>query len=196
MLDLESATGALTDIVDGVTDEQLNRPTPCTESSVGDLIDHLDGLSMAFTAAAAKVLPEGGSRGPSADGSRLGPDWRERVPERLTTLAAAWRDEGAWMGMTQAGGIDVPGEVAGIIALNEIIVHGWDIAVASDQRLRWEPALVQAANVFMRSAVARHPEGTPGLFGPSVPVPEGAPLLDQLIGLTGRHPAWRPPAAG
>jgi uncharacterized protein (TIGR03086 family) len=196
MLDLESAAGALTDIVDGVTDDQLSHPTPCPEASVGDLIDHVDGLSMAFTAAATKVLPEGGSLGPSADGSRLGTDWRSRLPERLTTLAAAWRDEGAWEGMTQAGGIDVPGEVAAIIALNEIIVHGWDIAVASGQSLRWEPSLVEAASEFVRSAVAQHPEGSPGLFGPPVPVPADAPMLDRLIGLTGRHPEWRPPTQG
>jgi hypothetical protein len=31
-----------------------------------------------------------------------------------------------------------------------------------------------------------------GLFGPPVSVPDSAPLLDQLIGLTGRDPAWRP----
>ncbi|PZS00908.1 MAG: TIGR03086 family protein [Candidatus Nephthysia bennettiae] len=27
-----------------------------------------------------------------------------------------------------------------------------------------------------------------GVFGPAVPVPEDAPLLDRLLGLTGRHP--------
>jgi uncharacterized protein (TIGR03086 family) len=28
-----------------------------------------------------------------------------------------------------------------------------------------------------------------GVYGPAVPVPEGAPLQDRLLGLTGRHPA-------
>ena len=31
-----------------------------------------------------------------------------------------------------------------------------------------------------------------GVFGPAVPVPGGAPLLDRLLGVTGRDPAWRP----
>ncbi|NEB54004.1 TIGR03086 family protein, partial [Streptomyces griseus] len=31
-----------------------------------------------------------------------------------------------------------------------------------------------------------------GLFGVPVPVPDGAPLLDRVIALSGRRPDWRP----
>jgi uncharacterized protein (TIGR03086 family) len=120
----------------------------------------------------------------------LGPDWRTRIPERLAKLANAWREEAAWTGMTEAGGVDLPGEVAGIVALDEVIVHGWDIAVASGQRFECEPDLVAAAYSFVESSVAESPEGSPGLFGPPVTVPDQAPLLDRLLGLTGRDPAW------
>jgi uncharacterized protein (TIGR03086 family) len=190
MLDLKPATRALTDLVDGVRDDQLAAPTPCREASLGDLMDHLDGLSMAFTAAATKTPLPGGSHGFPADASRLGTDWHTRIPARLAALAGAWRDEAAWAGMTQAGGQDLPAEVAGIIALDEVIVHGWDIAVASGQSFSCEPPLVEAAYGFVQSVVARNPQGTPGLFGPPAPVPDDAPLLDRLLGLTGRDPAW------
>jgi hypothetical protein len=43
----------------------------------------------------------------------------------------------------------------------------------------------------VQSAVAQNPYGSPGLFGPPVPVPDDAPLLARLLGLTGRDPAWR-----
>ena len=195
MLDLEPATRALTDIVGNVRDEQLAAPTPCSESSVGDLLDHVDGLAVAFTEAARKTPPEGGSQPPSPDGSRLGPDWRSRIADRLAALAQAWRDEAAWSGMTEAGGIQLPGEVAGLVALDEVVVHGWDIAVASGQEFSAEPHLLDTAYEFVRAGVADNPEGTPGLFGPPVPVPDEAPLLDRLIGLTGRDPGWQPPAA-
>src|SRR5690348_13384890 len=117
MLELAPATRSLTDVVRGVRPDQLTGPTPCPEMSVGDLLDHVDGFSLAFVAAAAKTrLPD--DAGTSVDASRLGPDWRERIPGRLTELAEAWQDASAWTGMTRAGGIDLPGEVAGAVAIN------------------------------------------------------------------------------
>jgi hypothetical protein len=35
-------------------------------------------------------------------------------------------------------------------------------------------------------------EARAGLFRPVVEVPDDAPLLDRVIGLTGRDPAWSP----
>ena len=192
MLDLVPATNTLAALVGGIHDDQLTGPTPCSDTSLGDLLDHVDGLSLAFAAAASKSPLPGGSQGPSADGSRLGDDWRQRIPDRLTALAHAWRDQDAWTGMTQAGGIEMPGEVAGLVALDEVVVHGWDIAAASGQPFDCDPGLLQATYEFVQASVAENPQGTPGLFGPPVPVADDAPLLDRLIGLTGRDPSWRP----
>jgi uncharacterized protein (TIGR03086 family) len=73
MLNLEPATRTLTRLVAGVSDDQLDGPTPCADTSLAALIDHVDGLAMAFTDAARKT---GGDDRPSPDGSRLGSDWR------------------------------------------------------------------------------------------------------------------------
>lgn len=190
MIDLEPATSRLSGIVSGVRDEQLTAPTPCRDTTVGDLLNHVDGLAVAFTAAAAKTqLPDGQGRA-SADAAQLGSDWRTRIPARLDALARAWRENGAWTGMTQAGGQDLPGQLAGVIALDEVIVHGWDIAMASDQDYSCEPELAEAALGFARQAAERNPQGTPGLFGRPVPVPADAPVMDRLLGYTGRDPAW------
>jgi uncharacterized protein (TIGR03086 family) len=189
--DLMPAAGMLARVVTDIRDEQLSAPTPCRGVTVADLLDHVGGLCLAFTAAAAKDL-DAASQPPSADGSRLGTDWRTRIPDRLAQLAAAWQDEKAWSGMTRAGGLDMPGEVAGMVATNEVVVHGWDIATATGQDYSCEAELIEAAYAFVQSAVAQNPDGSPGLFGPPVDVPANAPLLDRLIGLTGRDPAWRP----
>ena len=131
------------------------------DTTVADLLDHLDGLCLAFTAAAAKDRA-GGSQAPAADGSRLGPDWRTRIPGRLAQLARAWQDETAWAGLTRAGGVDLPGEVAGRVAINEVVVHGWDIAAATRHDYACETELVQAAYAFVQSAVGAEPGREPG----------------------------------
>jgi uncharacterized protein (TIGR03086 family) len=191
MLDLTPATAMVTRLVTDIGDDQLSAPTPCRGTTVADLLDHLDGLCLAFTEAATKDQAAG-SQPPSADGSRLGPDWRTRISGRLAQLARAWQDETAWAGLTRAGGVDLPGEVAGRVAINEVVVHGWDVAAATWHDYACETGLAEAACAFVQSAVAQNPGGSPGLFGPPVPVPDSAPLLDRLIGLTGRDPAWRP----
>ena len=30
--------------------------------------------------------------------------------------------------MTEAGGVTMPGEVTGLVALDEVVLHGWDLA--------------------------------------------------------------------
>jgi uncharacterized protein (TIGR03086 family) len=178
----------LCELLAGVRDDQLTSTTPCEGTRLGDLIDHVDSFSMAFTAAAHKTPLPGPA--PTPDASRLGSDWRTRIPAGLAGLADAWGEEAAWTGMTQAGGVDLPGEIAGVIGLDEVIIHGWDIAAASSQDFRCPEELVQAALGFVEPTVAQNPDGTPGLFGPPVPVPDDAPLLDRLLGLTGRDPGW------
>jgi uncharacterized protein (TIGR03086 family) len=105
-----------------------------------------------------------------------------------------WRDPVAWSGMTQVGGVPVPGEVCGLIAVNEIVVHAWDIAVSTGQRYDVERVHVEAACQFVQSNVDQNPDGVEGLFGPAVAVPGDASPLDQLLGLTGRDPSWQPAA--
>jgi uncharacterized protein (TIGR03086 family) len=189
--ELTPATATLALVVADIGDDQLGAPTPCPGTTVADLLDHVGGLCLAFTGAAVKD-PGTGHGAPSADGSRLGTDWRTRIPEQLDRLAAAWKDDGAWAGLTRAGGVDLPGEVAGRVAANEVVVHGWDLARATGHDYVCEPAVLQAAYEFVQQAVAQNPDGTEGLFGPPVRVPDDGPLLDRLIGLTGRDPSWRP----
>lgn len=35
--------------------------------------------------------------------------------------------------MSRAGGVDFPAEAGGLIALTEVVVHGWDVARATGQ---------------------------------------------------------------
>lgn len=193
LVDLEPATRRMADLINGVPDELLDGTTPCPAYSLGDLLDHVGGLALAFTAAATKDTRDIGSQPPSGDASRLGDDWRTRIPRDLAALAEAWRDPAAWTGKTQAGGVELPGEVAGVVALDELVIHGWDVARASGQAYDCDPASLDVVHRFVEQFSGPGQEAArAGLFGPVVEVADDAPLLDRVIGLTGRDPAWSP----
>ena len=187
--DLTPAARRMAELIRNVSDDQLQGPTPCPDYTLGDLVEHVGGLSLAFTAAATKMPLEGSDQGPGGDASRLGDDWRTSIPERLIALADAWKDPEAWTGMTAAGGVELPGEVGGLVALDELVIHGWDVAKASGQPYDPDNDELEAVHGF----VSQFDGGdSGGLFGPPVPVPDDAPLLDRVIGLTGRDPNWQP----
>lgn len=188
-LDLMPAAITVGLLVQEVPDDRLGDPTPCPDYTVGDLVEHIGGLALAFTAAAQKDLGAFTNSAPQPDAARLAPDWRTRIPAALTALAAAWREPEAWTGMTRAGGVDLPGEVGGLVALDEIVLHGWDLAVATGQGFQVEPDLLTAVHGFVAS-FDPDPDAQNRLFGPTVEVPEDAPLLDRVLGLAGRDPAW------
>ena len=48
-IDLEHAAREVARLLDGVTEDRLGDPTPCEDTSVAALLDHLMGLSLAFT---------------------------------------------------------------------------------------------------------------------------------------------------
>lgn len=192
-VDLKPATRRMAELISGVRDDQLDGPTPCPEYTLGDLLDHVGGLALAFTAAAAKAAGDMGSQAPSGDAARLGDDWRTWIPRDLAALAQAWRDPAAWDGMTRAGGLELPGEVAGLVALDELVIHGWDVARASGQAYDCDRAMLDVVQGFVAQfSGPGHEAEREGLFGPEVEVPDDAPLLDRVIGLSGRDPAWSP----
>ena len=77
------------------------------------------------------------------------------------------------------------------MALDELVLHGWDVAQATGQAYECELAILEAVYQFVAPlAVPGEEAQREGLFGPVIEVPEGAPLLDRVIGLSGRDPAW------
>lgn len=184
--DLAPAAAELRRVVAGVRDAQLRDPTPCDTTSVAGLLDHLVGLTLAFRTAAEKTVPGGG---PEADAANLAEDWRTRLPAQLDALVEAWRKPDAWEGMAVAGGVEMPASVMAVVALDELVVHGWDLAVATGQEYRPDEESARRCLEFAGS-VGDDPEERAGLYGPVVPVPDDAPVLDRLLGATGRDPAW------
>ncbi|MFE5397651.1 TIGR03086 family metal-binding protein [Streptomyces sp. NPDC056568] len=192
-LDLTPQTLVLARLAEGVSEERLDAPTPCPDLAVRHLLGHLTGLATAFRDAARKELGGTTDTDPGAAVADIGPGWRDDLSKALAELAEAWRAPDAWTGMTRAGGIDLPGEVAGAVAADELVIHGWDLARATGQEYRPDPAALQASYGLLAAASEESDRDT-GMFGPVVPVPADAPLLDRAVGLSGRDPGWTRPA--
>lgn len=189
MFDLVPAARQMGALVGTVTDDQLTRPTPCPDLRVGDLIDHIGMFAVRFAESARK---DTGDRSvpPRADLANLGADWRDRIPRDLVAMATAWGEPDAWTGATVAGNIEMPAEVVGLVVLDELVVHGWDLAAATQQPFAPEPEAIEGALAFASTFGA---ERDGSLFGPIVPVDEASPPIDRLLGITGRDPGWSPP---
>ncbi|NED91675.1 TIGR03086 family protein [Streptomyces sp. SID11233] len=188
--DLAPAAGQIAGLLDAVDDTRLSAPTPCPGVTVSALLAHIGGLAVAFRDAAHKELGATTDTAPSVEEMVLADGWRGTLPRALDEMVTAWRSPEAWQGMTRAGSVDLPGEIAGMVALNELVLHGWDLARSTGQPFRAEEAHLDSTLALLADLGDSPPAGSP--FGPPVPVPRDAPLLDRAVARSGRRPDWQP----
>jgi uncharacterized protein (TIGR03086 family) len=168
------------DVVRAVRADQLDAPTPCAGWTVQQLVDHMLEWQPALEGAARKevVAPAPVTGGRPADLDLAG-------------LARAWSDPAAWAGVTRLGGpMELPAAMIGGMVQAELVVHGWDLARATGQHPEWPGALLRAIHDEVAKTAAQGREM--GAYGPAVAVPDDAPVLDRILGMTGRDPNWRP----
>jgi uncharacterized protein (TIGR03086 family) len=194
-LDLGPAAQAMSAAVQGVDPARLDDPTPCPDYSVAALLDHIDLLTTAFADAARKeIVDTSGAGAPPGVAEHLDPSWQTKIPRNLEILAEAWRDPDAWTGMTAAGSIEMPGEVAGVVATEELVVHAWDLARATGQDLATDRAALEAAMQMLGQFQQPGTVAEPGAaFGTVVDTTDDAPLLDRVVAFSGRDPTWTRP---
>ncbi|GAA4925830.1 TIGR03086 family metal-binding protein [Actinoplanes utahensis] len=188
-LDFDPPVRQIRALLLGVDDRDLTAPTPCPGWPVATLLDHLMGLASAFTMAARKRDGAGGPP-PEPSAEHLSRHWRSRLPVVLADLATAWKDPHAWTGTARAGGVTMPATAMGAVAMTELVMHGWDLARATGQDYAADPRALEVLVEFLAQGPA---DGTPGLFGPRVPVAPEEELLAQALGMAGRDPSWRRP---
>lgn len=173
-------------------DEQLEAPTPCEDYAVRHLLGHLVGLTAAFREAARKNLGVMTDTAPGASVPDVESGWRTELDRNLRGMTEAWHAPEAWEGETQAGGVTLPAAIAGRIALNELVLHGWDLARATGQEYAPDAASLGVSYALLAPSAEG---GDRGPFGTPVAVAADAPLLDQVVALSGRRPDWTPPAS-
>lgn len=173
--------------------ERYDDPTPCTEFTVADLINH---IAFGFVLARCSGTREAWDPAWTADSPAPVLDglprerWAEAAAGAGAQVVAAWADPAAWAGDSHLGGAAMPAAVIGSMMTGELAVHAWDLAAATGRALEVGPGLGEVALEAMTGMAAMGREA--GWIGPEVAVADGAPAFDRALGTAGRDPAWRP----
>jgi uncharacterized protein (TIGR03086 family) len=188
---MATAGRAAVEVANNVKPDQLGLPTPCQDWDVRALVNHLMFWSAFRSELAARkqTAPADDPITEETDFTRDG-EWATTLETQLGRATAAWAEPGATEGNTGLAGGSMPAPVIGMMMVGELVVHGWDLATATGQRLEVDDEIVLA--VHQATGAMADQGRSYGVFGDEVPVAAGASPLDKVLGVSGRDPAWRP----
>ncbi|MCF1510939.1 TIGR03086 family metal-binding protein [Streptomyces glomeratus] len=177
---LKECADAVAATASGIRTEQLDDRTPCEKFTVAELLAHLGGtLSSSARAARKEPQPREGlsqAMSPAA------------VAESAALAATAWADPAAYEGVTEFGTGEMPASFAAAITLQELALHGWDLARATGR-----PFIVseETARVTLGvvEQIAEQARATGG-YGAPVPTAADAPAFHRALATSGREPEW------
>ncbi|PZF88447.1 TIGR03086 family metal-binding protein [Micromonospora deserti] len=168
-------------VVRGIADDQLDLPTPCRDYAVRDLLNHLFQVVVNFQGLAAKRPVEWAEKP-----DHLTDGWRDQFEVESRRLIDAWSDPASLQGVSP--GMGLPQETVGGMVLLDLTVHGWDLAVATDQPYRAAPEAMAALHALVEQLGPQ--ARRMGVFAEPVPLAADLPDLDRLLAGTGRDPVW------
>ena len=153
---------------------KLDAATPCDDWDVRTLMNHMLDTSRYFAGVAlaedpsppAPIPPQVLGENPVADFER----------GRGDTLRA----------YAEPGVIEKTGPSLGI-AFSDQLLHGWDLAKATEQDANMPPGLAEAAYDMIYGRFTD--EQRPGVFKPEVAVAPDASAQEKLLAYTGRDPS-------
>jgi uncharacterized protein (TIGR03086 family) len=154
----------------------LDRPTPCSMFTIGQLTDHLIGSMVSLGGmAGAVVVP--------ADAGTV----ESRVAFVAQQALEGWQKRGI-EGTVKRGDRDLPAvRAVGILSV-ELLVHAWDLAVATGQQVPVSDEVTHYVLDLARQIIS--PQARQGgSFADAVEVGPDADILNRLIAFTGRSAA-------
>jgi uncharacterized protein (TIGR03086 family) len=178
------ALGQTESIIEAVRPGQLVNPTPCTDYDVRTLLSHMVGGLNRIA-----HVGEGGNAldvVPRVDGV---PDdgWPDAFRQAGKRCQAAWVDDARLDAMVSVPWGQVPGRAALAGYVQEVVMHGWDLATATGQQTELDPELAEFALAFAHQALPPEPRGGTRIpFGRVTEPPTGAGPYAQLAAWLGR----------
>ncbi|MFJ9029846.1 TIGR03086 family metal-binding protein [Streptomyces sp. NPDC102274] len=167
-------------LVSAVGPDRFGDPTPCADWNVRALLDHLVWENLIWAG-----LAEGSP--PTDHGAdHLGADHLAAFRAAASATMTAFRRPG----MLERRYGPAPGRRLVEQLLIEMLVHGWDLAMATGQRPGFAKETVEAVLPSIREIYGALPRTPGGSFAPEVPVPDGSAATDRLAAFLGRRVAW------
>jgi uncharacterized protein (TIGR03086 family) len=168
----------LTAKVEAVAPDQWSSPTPCEDWTARDLIGHMVDTSRMFLGFVGVELPA--APGAGDDPVAAWTSARDAVQAALDDPDVAERSyEGAFGSSTFEEGV-------GRWICIDLVVHGWDLARATGQNERIDPA--EARRVYEALAPMDEMMRGPQAFGPKLEPPDGADEQARVLAFLGRQP--------
>jgi uncharacterized protein (TIGR03086 family) len=180
--DLDRALTATGKVVAGIAPHQWSAPSFCEGWSVRAETNHLVGGLRIFTAQIEGTETGGGHD----DTSWLGADPAGSYVDAAAADLRAWRRTDALARSFDLSFAVVPGPMGLVIHLTEVIVHGLDLAVCTDQDHLADDVLADGLLTLMHR-MGMDAFRRPGIFGPELPASPTDPAHRRLLAFLGRR---------
>jgi uncharacterized protein (TIGR03086 family) len=156
----------LKDLLDSVREDDQRRPTPCSDWTVSDLVDHVVQAPWRFAAMVRGEQVDWSAAAPHADDPAAA--YQENAQDLLAALAQ--RPDAQPGADWQCA---------------EIAVHTWDLATALGRPTdTLDPEVAERGAAFMRASL--NDDNRSPAFGPERPAPEDADAYSRIAAFAGR----------
>jgi uncharacterized protein (TIGR03086 family) len=173
-------------LVDGIGDEQLSLPTPCSKYDVAMVTNHLIGaLGRVRDAFAGDVIGELEDSSQTPAGG-----FAEAFAAAGASAQAAMSDDELLGRMLELPFATLPGAVVVQIYAMETVLHSWDIAAATGQRAKLDHSLAEQLLPVAHQMLPADPRGGEMPFEAVVEVSDSASATDRLAAYSGRQPTF------
>lgn len=168
-------------LVHAVGSGDWDNPTPCSEWSVRDLVNHLVNEALwVLPLLSGETIESVGNR---FDGDLLGDhpvaEWDNAQRQAVDAVASADLGRTVHLSYGDVAGTDYIGQLTA-----DLVIHAWDLArgIGADDDL--DPALVHTTYEMAQRDAEQLAQS--GLFGTPVDVPDEADEQTKLLALVGR----------
>ena len=160
-------------VLRGIAADDPDKPTPCAQFSVAQLVDHMYGSVTQIGAALGAALP--------ADGMAVA---EVRIADVAQPTLEAFRAHGLESSIDM-GFAELPATVVASILNLEFLIHAWDLATATGQSIEVAPPLADYVLGLAKATITAE-QRERGSFAAATLIDETADSFHRLIAYSGR----------